>query len=124
MNYFDSQRNTPTSLNDNRIIINDNNNDSTNCFHNNISSVKSYLNICTWNIGGLLKYQDDIDFHNYISTFDIVGLNETWSVKDNMFDIHGYTHFCYFRPKRQSAYRGSGGVSVYIKDILINDGLI
>ena len=93
MKIFDFQRTSSTSLNDNMIIINDNKNESTNCLHNNISSVKSYLNICTWKIGGLLKYQDDVDVHKYISTFDIVGLIEMWSVKDNTFDIYGYTLF-------------------------------
>ena len=95
--------------------------------HTSVESVQFkpfYLNICSWNVEGLAKYHDDAEFHSYVSTFDIIGLCETWTVRDDAFNIHGYTPFCYSRPKKKSANRGSGGVSVYVKDFLIKDNLV
>ena len=44
----------------------------------------------------------------------------------NDFDnfIEGYINFDFIRPKKLSAKRGSGGVSVFVKNDLIKSGLI
>ena len=56
----------------------------------------------------------------------MIGLNETWAVKQNQFShfLQGYSSFDCVRPKKKSAIRGSGGVTVFVKDFLINENFV
>ena len=74
------------------------------------------------NIEGLSKYANDINFQNFCSKFDNLGLCETWGVENSVFKtiLPGFSCFDYVRPKKKTAKRGSGGVSVFIKDELLN----
>ena len=84
------------------------------------------LKICSWNVGGLAKYDGDIQFQSYFSKFDIIGLCETWAVKGDNFDniLPGYTSFDFCRDKKRTVPCGSGGVSVFVKQELIRDRLV
>ena len=67
-----------------------------------------------------------MDFQSYCSNFDIIGFCETWGVSNDEFEffLPGYTNFNFSRPKKSTAIRGSGGVTVFIKDWLIKRGII
>ena len=82
------------------------------------------LNICCWNIEGLSKYSNDKSFQKYCSRFNILGFCETWGVKGDKLEniLTGYTSFEFMRAKKKSAPRGSGGVSVFVKNDLIQTG--
>lgn len=73
------------------------------------------------NIQGLKKYDGDYNFKNYCKSFDLVALYETW--QDNKTDfknfLDGYTNFDCMRSKKRTAVRGSGGVTVFVKDWLM-----
>ena len=79
------------------------------------------LHISSLNIQGLKKYADNTHFHNYCRLFDSVALHETWQEHEHEFDTftEGYSNFDCRRRKKRNAVRGSGGVSVFIKDWLI-----
>ena len=66
----------------------------------------------------MLKYEFDTHFMDFCSKFDMLGLVETWGTNDNDFTnfLPGYKQFRYFRQKTIGARRGSGGVSVFIRD--------
>lgn len=84
------------------------------------------LKICSWNVEGLAKYDGDCEFQSYFSNFHIIGLCETWAVKGDNFDniLPGYSSFDFCRDKKRKAPRGSGGVSVFVKQDLIRDGIV
>ena len=84
------------------------------------------IKICSWNIKGLLNYKDIHDFKQYCNKFDIIGLVETWASSSNEFDnfLEGYFNFHYIRPKKPLVIRGSGGVSVFVKNSFIKNGMI
>ena len=58
--------------------------------------------------------------------YDFIGLCETWAIKGDNFEsfLPGYISFDYIRPKKRTAYRGSGGVSVFVKESLVKAGII
>ena len=78
------------------------------------------------NVNGLRKYIEDENFKEYLSKFDIVGLMETWSSYKTEFDhfLSSYVHFDFVRCKSRDAIRNSGGVSVWVKDYLVQSGLV
>ena len=84
------------------------------------------LKICSWNVEGLAKYDGDLEFQSYFSNFHIIGLCETWAVKGDNCDniLSGYSSFDFCRDKKRTAPRGSGSVSVFVKQDLIRDGLV
>lgn len=84
------------------------------------------MNICHWNIEGLSKYDDTTDFKAYCSKYDIIGVCETWCVHGNNYEnfLPSYVNFDYVRPKTRTAFRGSGGVSVFVKESLVKDGVV
>lgn len=51
---------------------------------------------------------------------------ETWGSDQSDFNdtLHGYDHFDYIRPRSSRARRSSGGVTVFVKDSLINTGVV
>ena len=79
------------------------------------------------NIQGLRKYNENATFKNYCKAFDVIALNETWQEQETEFEnfMHGYQIFESMRKKRRCMSRGSGGVSVFVKDwIMQTDGVI
>ena len=79
------------------------------------------IHICSLNIQGLKKYADNTSFQNYCQLFDIIALHETWQENAHDFDtfIKGFSNFDSMRRKKRNAVRGSDGVSVFIKDWLV-----
>ena len=78
---------------------------------------KSSLKICTWNIHGLddFKLSRDI-LGKYLTTFDIIMLNETWSSGNADFNLDGYTFIDFHRKsKHPNALRYSGGIGIFVK---------
>ena len=64
------------------------------------------LNMCSMNIQGLHKFQNDNIFLNYCTSFDIVGMYETWQRHEDDFRnfLNGYTNFdCIRHSRRQYA---------------------
>ena len=89
-------------------------------------SINIDLKMCSWNIEGLKKYYNDISFQSYCSRFDILSFCETWGVSNDEFEnfLPGYTNFNFCRRKKNTAARGFGGVTVFVKDWLIKRGSI
>ena len=75
---------------------------------------------------GLKKFENDIVFMNYCKGFDLVGMNETWQRHHNDFVnfIDGYTNFDSMRCYSKQTPRGSGGVTVFVKNWLINKRVV
>ena len=75
-----------------------------------------------WNVHGITDTNKDcLDFVNIIANNDIVFLFETWTNRNSNIDIDGYvSHNFYRKYQNRRARRCSGGVTVYIKDILKN----
>lgn len=65
-----------------------------------------------------MKYSDNVQFHNYCKQFDIIALYETWQRSGDDFKnfLQGYINFDAIRKKPRNVFRGSGGVSVFVKD--------
>lgn len=80
----------------------------------------------TWNIQGLRKHSDSVQLKQFLQTFDIVGLVETWSDFSGEFDsfLDNYKHYDFVRQKSESAFRNSGGVSVFVKNEWLLDNMI
>ncbi|MEW8546815.1 MAG: endonuclease/exonuclease/phosphatase family protein, partial [Candidatus Thiodiazotropha sp.] len=70
---------------------------------------------------GLKKYDNNNSFKNYCKSFDLIALYETWQENENDFQdfMDGYTNFDSMRTKKRSAVRGSGGVTVFVKEWLM-----
>ncbi len=75
---------------------------------------------------GLRKLVNNCDFVNYLLSFDIIGLLETWGEKNNEFCdlLANYTCFDYVRTKVTNAWRNSGGIAAYVKNDLLKEGFI
>lgn len=58
------------------------------------------------------------DFSNFLKRFDIICLNETWTNKNSIIDISGYSKpiHSYRRFQNRRAKRSSGGIIIYVKD--------
>ena len=61
------------------------------------------------------------DFVNFISSFDVISLCETWAEFDNEFNdkFHGFTVFGKSRPRNLTRGRFTGGICVLIKNSLV-----
>ncbi|MCG8044707.1 MAG: endonuclease/exonuclease/phosphatase family protein [Candidatus Thiodiazotropha taylori] len=84
------------------------------------------LKITSLNVQGLRKYTNDSVFKKYCEQFDIIALYETWQEHNGDFEnfIEGYHNFDSMRKKKRSVSRGSGGVSVFVRDwILLKPGV-
>ena len=84
------------------------------------------LHISTLNIQGLSKYENDIQLKEFISQFDMIELCETWG--ENYSDFSGYFEgYCSFsdvRAKKRNAIRGSGGITVFVKESLVSENIV
>lgn len=65
-----------------------------------------------------MKYSENAQFHDYCKQFDLVALYETWQRSENDFRnfMQGFMNFDAIRKKSRNVFRGSGGVSVFVKD--------
>lgn len=61
-----------------------------------------------------------------MSTFDIVGLIETWSNYKGKFSntIEGFTFYDSVRQRSVNSLRNSGGVGAFVRNNLLKDGFI
>ena len=84
------------------------------------------MKILTWNIEGLQKYTDDVELKNYLQTFDIVSLVETWGNHVGEFSnfLSSFTTYEYVRIRKPGSGRNSGGVCVFVKDWILKANLI
>ena len=75
---------------------------------------------------GLKKFEDDDNFLNYCRKYEIIAMYETWQRNINDFSsfLEGYINFDCLRPSKRTAQRGSGGVTVFVKDLLVNKNII
>ena len=91
-------------------------------------NVTNYINlqICSMNVQGLKKFENDHVFFNYCKTFDFIGMYETWQRHEYDFKnfINGYINFDCIRPSKKQAQRGSGCVSVFVKEWLVNNNIV
>lgn len=87
----------------------------------NCVNIRKDITISSLNIQGLKKYHGENSFLSYCKNFDIIALYETWQENENDFEnfLDGYAQFHYLRPKKRTAFRGSGGVAVFVKDWLM-----
>ena len=80
-----------------------------------------YLNLLSWNNNGLKSKLNDFDFLNFISSYDIVLLTETWTSKFSNLKIKNFEYFHGPRPNsKRKAKRSSGGIVIYYKDSFVN----
>lgn len=73
------------------------------------------------NIQGLKKYLRDVRFVDFCKSYDVIALCETWQETENEFQnfLPDFRSFDCMRIKRRTAHRGSGGVTVFIRDELL-----
>ena len=78
------------------------------------------MQILTWNIEGLQKYDNDIELKKYLQSFDIISLVETWGNFVGEFSnfLSSFTTFEFVRKRKPGSGRNSGGVCVFVKDWL------
>ena len=93
-----------------------------NDYHHDVTE----FNICSLNVQGLNKFNNDQTFLQFCKKYDIIGLYETWQRKKLDFDsfLEGYVNFDCMRQPKGSAPRGSGGVTVFVKDYLVDGNII
>ena len=51
---------------------------------------KCGTSICAWNVEGVHQCLRDSDFLNFVCTFDIFFVSETWPRSLNNYDIEGF----------------------------------
>ncbi|MEW8542409.1 MAG: hypothetical protein AB2693_02660 [Candidatus Thiodiazotropha sp.] len=101
------------------------NNEQTNNYSNILQNLKLF-SISTLNIQGLSKYEDDVRLKEFVSQFDMIGLCETWGKEITEFSgfVEGYISFTDIRPKKRYAIRGSGGITVLVKELLVSENIV
>ena len=77
--------------------------------------------LLSWNIEGFSKKVNDSELMDYLSSFDIFGLLETWECCPDGFENIFPEHSCLFMPAvKVSKYgRAMSGIMVYIKTKLM-----
>ena len=82
------------------------------------TDIAQSLKFCSWNINGLTQEKlDDQIMGSYLKGFDIILLTETWSERDDSFNLPNFTFYNFPRTHRHAlARRNSGGIGVYIND--------
>jgi len=76
-------------------------------------------------VDGVKYIYDDTTKQPYCENFEIVCFCETWQIKDDDYSslLPGYTNFDSPR-KTTKGKRGAGGVTVFIKSWLIENGIV
>ena len=74
----------------------------------------------------MAKYEVYVEIKEFIKQFDIFGLCDTWGKSSDEFDsfLDGYNAFSNVRKKKYRKGRASGGVTVFVKSKLIENGLV
>ena len=77
------------------------------------------LKVISWNVNGLKRKLGDCAFLEYISSYDLIFLSETWISKTDSInlDIDGYhsDQIFYYKSKNTAKGRFSGGISFYYR---------
>ena len=70
-----------------------------------------------WNAEGLTRHMDDENIKYFIKSFDICGVNETWSEDHDDFLrlVNSHDVFSNLGKRRSRFGRASGGVAVFVK---------
>ena len=103
---------------DNEIINNDHSANGINPSDNDsITTEKSCLSIVNWNVNGLLIRMTDPDFCDYLLSFDICILTETFTLPTFDFNMIFSEYVCFHSPAEKLSKMGrcSGGVVICIK---------
>jgi len=77
-----------------------------------------------WNIEGLKRKLEISSFTEFVSSYDVIGLVETWAGQNDVFTFPGYTQFSKTRPKPAGAFRNSGGLLLLVRDHLASSCVI
>ena len=80
----------------------------------------------SWNVRGLKHFSNCSSIKDYLSSFDIIGLVETWCNFTGEYStfIDNYTVFDFIRSKTHYSVRSSGGVCVFVKDELLKNNFV
>ena len=73
------------------------------------------MKLGVWNITGL---QSKIEVAEFVKTFDIIGVVETFGTFNGQFNVSGYKFFEKVRKISRRAVRNSGGICVFVKSEL------
>ena len=78
------------------------------------------ISACYWNINGLTRDKLDPDAAgSFLKKYDIIGISETWFREDSGISLDGYYDVHFNRKQvHERALRGSGGISIFIKENL------
>ena len=81
------------------------------------------FNFACWNINGFS--QEKFENDTFYKKFDIFGLTETWTSKDSNINLPGYRAFTSYASKgNRKKGRLSGGLVIYIREMLFNRGFV
>jgi exonuclease III len=91
--------------------------------HINIDNGCKTIKLCSWNINGLTEEKVSPEAAGvFMQDQDILLFQETWFIKDRTIDITNFKPLHFVReiinPK---AHRGSGGISVYVKNAIAHN---
>jgi len=86
-------------------------------FDRESQSGNNCLNILSLNVCGLVSKQNNPDFIDFISNYDIIGIQETKMDDLDHIQIKGYK--CFDKNRKTVTKRKSGGVSILVKENLI-----
>ena len=72
------------------------------------------------------KYENDQTFLQFCKQYDIIGLHEIWQRNKLDFEsfLDGCVNFDCMQQLKGSSPRGSGGVTVFVKDYLVGGNII
>ena len=79
---------------------------------------KNVLSICSLNVhGGLECKLENMDFVNEFVSKDIVFYSETWTNKNSILNLDGFSKpICKHRRRCKKAKRDSGGLCIFLKN--------
>ena len=80
------------------------------------------LNVLSWNCNGLTREKkEDPDFAQYLRSYDIIFLYESWCNSISDIDLNGFRTINLYRKfQNKNARRNSGGIVIYFKSHLKN----
>jgi exonuclease III len=110
--------NCNTASNDENIIIDPDNNITTNCYSQ--ANTTSNIKILSWNIQGIGNKLELKGTYEFLSKYDIIFLTETMKLDSYKPTFDGYQYFhCQRSFQHHRARRPSGGIAVLIKNNLV-----